>query len=167
MRLLRWNRTRPTDAELSDELKAHLLMAIAEKVERGESPAEARAEALREFGNLPLVRAVTRQQWGGQWIDAMVRDLKHAVRRGMLRTHREGHRVALDLDDVERRRAGDRFRRDAHVFSVPFGAWPRARAICFCSAAATLPAGGVPAGTLLLEANAGRGVASRAGPRNG
>jgi len=81
MRLLRWTRTRPTDAELSDELKAHLLMAIGEKVERGESPAEARAEALREFGNFPLVRAVTRQQWGGQWIDAMVRDLKHAVRQ--------------------------------------------------------------------------------------
>jgi putative ABC transport system permease protein len=81
MRLLRWNRTRPTDAELSDELEAHLRMAIAEKVKRGESPEEARAGALREFGNLPLVREVTRQQWGGQWMHAIARDLKYAVRQ--------------------------------------------------------------------------------------
>jgi hypothetical protein len=34
----RWNPIRPTDAELSEELEAHLRMAISEKVERGESP---------------------------------------------------------------------------------------------------------------------------------
>lgn len=81
MSLLRWSRSRPTDAELSDELEAHLRMDIAKRIERGEPPAQARVGAMHEFGNLPLVREVTRQQWGGRWVDAFARDLKHALRQ--------------------------------------------------------------------------------------
>ncbi len=81
MSLLRWNRKRPTDAELSDELEAHLRMAVADRVERGESPEAARAAALREFGNLPLVREVAREQWGSRWMESLARDLKYAARQ--------------------------------------------------------------------------------------
>ena len=39
------------DAELDDELRAHLAMAVADRVSRGESPEEAEANARRELGS--------------------------------------------------------------------------------------------------------------------
>lgn len=38
-------------ADLSEELKSHFRMAIADRVARGESPVQARTAAMREFGN--------------------------------------------------------------------------------------------------------------------
>ena len=42
-------------SDLTEELNSHLNLAIADRISRGESPEAARANALREFGNLPLV----------------------------------------------------------------------------------------------------------------
>ena len=56
-----WERAKEN---LSEELEAHLQMAIAERVADGEDPAQARATALRELGNLPLIEDVTREHWG-------------------------------------------------------------------------------------------------------
>ena len=50
--------------DLSEELKSHLQMAIADRIARGESPAEARRAATREFGNVALIADVTRERWG-------------------------------------------------------------------------------------------------------
>jgi putative ABC transport system permease protein len=74
---------RSRSKDLSEELEFHLRMAVEERMARGESAEEARAAALREFGNFPLVQAVTGQQWGWgrQWMDAIVRDLKYAARQ--------------------------------------------------------------------------------------
>ena len=47
-----WERAKES---LSEELEAHLQMAIAEHVADGEDPAQARAAALRELGNVPLM----------------------------------------------------------------------------------------------------------------
>jgi putative ABC transport system permease protein len=52
------------DADLEAEIQAHLAIAIEERVERGESRAEASANARREFGNVALVQEVTRSMWG-------------------------------------------------------------------------------------------------------
>lgn len=54
-------------AELDEEIGTHLRMAIADRVARGESEAEARAAAEREMGNLPLTKDVTREAWGWMW----------------------------------------------------------------------------------------------------
>ena len=43
-----WERAKES---LSEELRAHLQMAIAARVANGEDPAHARAAALRELGN--------------------------------------------------------------------------------------------------------------------
>jgi predicted permease len=67
--------------DLNDEIEAHLQMAVRERVERGETPAEARAAAAREFGNVPLVKDVTRETWGWQWLERVAQDLKYALRR--------------------------------------------------------------------------------------
>jgi hypothetical protein len=50
--------------ELQDEIDAHLQMAIADRVARGETAETARQAAAREFGNIPLVQDVTRDMWG-------------------------------------------------------------------------------------------------------
>jgi hypothetical protein len=58
-----WNALRRKD-DLSEELESHLRMAIADRIARGQSPADARREAKREFGNVPLIADVTRERWG-------------------------------------------------------------------------------------------------------
>ncbi len=73
-----WERAKEN---LSDELESHLRMAIAERVERGEDPAEARAAALREMGNLPLIEEVTRERWGWLWLEHLLHDTRYALRQ--------------------------------------------------------------------------------------
>jgi putative ABC transport system permease protein len=67
--------------DLDEEIEAHLRMAVRDRVERGESLVEARAAAAKEFGNVPLVKDVTRETWGWGWLESAVQDLKYALRR--------------------------------------------------------------------------------------
>ena len=75
-----WQRRASRDADLSAELQSHLDMAVAQRIERGESPAAARDNARREFGNATHVAEVTRDMWGGASWDAFVRDVRYAAR---------------------------------------------------------------------------------------
>jgi len=76
-----WNRDRQTD-DLADEFRAHIEMAAADRVARGEAPWEARAAARREFGNPGLVQEISRDQWGraGVWLERLVQDVRFALR---------------------------------------------------------------------------------------
>ncbi|MGH7619660.1 MAG: ABC transporter permease, partial [Gemmatimonadaceae bacterium] len=76
---LPWRRA-ARERELTEELQAHLEMATEQRIARGESPALARANALREFGNATHVAEVTREMWGGASWDAFVRDVRYAAR---------------------------------------------------------------------------------------
>ena len=67
--------------DLDEEIEAHLRMAVRDRVERGENPAEARAAAAREFGNVPLVKDVTREAWGWEGLESVLQDLRYALRR--------------------------------------------------------------------------------------
>jgi predicted permease len=67
--------------DLHEEIEAHLRMAVRDRVERGETLVEARATAAKEFGNVPLVKDVTRETWGWQWLESGLQDLKYALRR--------------------------------------------------------------------------------------
>ena len=51
---------RRIEQDLDDEIKAHLAIEIRQRIERGESPEEARRNAYRDFGNVALVKEVTR-----------------------------------------------------------------------------------------------------------
>ena len=78
---MRWPwRHNARDAELTEELQAHLEMAIEQRIQRGESPVVARDNARREFGNTTHVAEVTRDMWGGASWDAFVRDVRYAAR---------------------------------------------------------------------------------------
>ncbi|HEY2470475.1 MAG TPA: ABC transporter permease, partial [Terracidiphilus sp.] len=67
--------------ELQEEIDAHLQMAIADRVARGETAETARQAAAREFGNVPLVQDVTREMWGQAWLEQLGRDVRYALRQ--------------------------------------------------------------------------------------
>ena len=67
--------------DLEEEIRSHVQMAIDDRTARGESPDDARAAAMREFGNVPLVQDVTTQFWSGRWLDGLERDLRIALRQ--------------------------------------------------------------------------------------
>jgi predicted permease len=77
MKLRGWRRR---EDELEEEIRSHLRMAVQERVERGETLAEAEAAAQREFGNLGLVKEVTREMWGWSWLRQLAQDFKYGLR---------------------------------------------------------------------------------------
>jgi predicted permease len=68
-------------AELDEEIQAHLQMDIQNRKDRGESPEQARAAAIRQFGNIALIEDVTRETWGWFWLERLGQDLKYALRQ--------------------------------------------------------------------------------------
>jgi predicted permease len=67
--------------DFEEELQAHLRMAVEDRVARGESPEQARAAAMREIGNVPLLADVTRRQWGWMGLERAGRDARYALRQ--------------------------------------------------------------------------------------
>ena len=68
-------------SDLAAEMESHLKMAIADRVARGESPADAKASAMREFGNFPLIADVTRDQWRWLRTESLMQDVRYALRQ--------------------------------------------------------------------------------------
>ena len=68
------------DHALDEEIRAHLAMAVADRIARGESPDAAIAAAKREFGNVGHVKEITRETWGGMWFERLKQDLRYALR---------------------------------------------------------------------------------------
>ena len=67
--------------DLDEEIRSHLRMAIQDRIDRGESPQAARQSALREFGNVMLVKDVTYEQWGWLQWGRFCHDLRYAFRQ--------------------------------------------------------------------------------------
>jgi len=57
-------RRRKLDADLDDELRAHLAMAMEEHIQRGMTRQQARITALREFGGVTQIREEYRVRRG-------------------------------------------------------------------------------------------------------
>lgn len=68
------------EQELDEEIGSHLRMAEQDRVERGESPEEARYAVRRELGNVSLIKEVTRGMWGGNWARTLLQDLRYGMR---------------------------------------------------------------------------------------
>jgi predicted permease len=77
--LSRWFKNRKK--ELDEEIRSHLQMAIRDHMERGLSPKEARTAAMFEFGNLSLVADVSRETWGGLWLERLGQDFRYSLRQ--------------------------------------------------------------------------------------
>src|SRR6266851_2247651 len=74
-----WRRKK-REAELAEEVRSHLEMAARERVERGDTAKEAEHAAQREFGNVGLVKEVTRDVWGWRWLRDFADDAQYGLR---------------------------------------------------------------------------------------
>src|SRR5215470_5660757 len=79
MRFHPWRRS-SREHDLEEEIESHLAMAARDHIERGDLPKKAHVDALREFGNVGLVKEATRAIWGWVWLEQLGQDLRYAVR---------------------------------------------------------------------------------------
>src|SRR5207249_2808380 len=78
-RLSSWWRTR-READLDEEIRRHLEMAVSDRVERGEPANQAEYSARREFGNVGLIKEVTREMWTWAPFERLAQDLTYGLR---------------------------------------------------------------------------------------
>jgi predicted permease len=85
MAMLMLFRRKAESERLNRELEFHLEQQIAENIESGMEPEQARFAALRLFGNPTLLREEARSSWSWNWLDGLWRDLRYGART-LLRT---------------------------------------------------------------------------------
>ena len=68
------------DADLREELEAHLEMETAENIRRGMAPDEARRQALLASGGLTAAAEAVRDQRGLPWVEGIASDTSYALR---------------------------------------------------------------------------------------
>jgi len=84
-RLAFWNERAALDAQLRDELQAHVELLARDLSHEGMAPDAALAEARRRMGNVTRQREESREYWGFPALEAVVQDVRYAV-RGLLRS---------------------------------------------------------------------------------
>jgi len=80
-RLLCFLRRDRLDRELEEEMRFHLEMKVRENLDAGMTPREARNTARREFGNMTLLREVSREMWGFRSLDTLAQDVRYGLRQ--------------------------------------------------------------------------------------
>ncbi len=73
-------RSKRREAEFDEEVRSHLEMASRVRIEQGVNEREAKRAARREFGNVELVKEVTRDVWGWGSFERLIQDLRFGVR---------------------------------------------------------------------------------------
>ena len=73
-------RRRTLDAELDEELRAHIDLAIEENLRSGMPKEQARLAALRAFGGKTQIEERYRTERGLPWLSALAQDVRFAVR---------------------------------------------------------------------------------------
>jgi len=74
---------RPDEDDFADEIRGHMALNVKERIERGEDPVAAHFAALREFGNVTLMRESMRAVWrprGLEMAEALWQDIRVALR---------------------------------------------------------------------------------------
>lgn len=74
-------RAKKLDADLDEELRAHIELAEQENIRRGMTAEEARMEALRVFGGVTQTREAYRVQRGVPWMETLVWDVRYGLRQ--------------------------------------------------------------------------------------
>jgi putative ABC transport system permease protein len=65
---------------VDEEIRGHIEMAVRDRMERGESRARAETAVRREFGDVVVVKEVTRDMDGRVWLTCLGQDLRYAAR---------------------------------------------------------------------------------------
>src|SRR5262245_42190796 len=70
------------EAEMAEELRAHLELRVQRNVAQGMSPEDARHAALQTFGGLEQIKERCRdERWRGWlWLEQFSQDVRHAIR---------------------------------------------------------------------------------------
>lgn len=77
MRLPAWLRRRE---EIAEEIDGHVSMATRDYIAKGMTPDEARAAAMREFGNMLVVRQTTEDVWSWTRLEQCLQDVRFGSR---------------------------------------------------------------------------------------
>src|SRR4051812_23685417 len=76
-----WTRTEQDEQRLQAEIEEHLALQTAENLRAGSSPLEARRQAVLKFGAVESVRESYRDQKGLPFVETVLQDSRHALRR--------------------------------------------------------------------------------------
>jgi len=71
---------RQLDADMAEEMRAHIEMRTRENIEAGMSEDEARYSAMRQFGRVDNIKETCREQRGVTWLEHLVQDLRYGAR---------------------------------------------------------------------------------------
>src|SRR5437667_9888230 len=71
---------RKLDADMAEEMRAHIEMRTRENSEAGMSADEARYAAMRQFGWVDNIQETCREQRGVIWLEHLIQDLRYGVR---------------------------------------------------------------------------------------
>ncbi len=80
-RLISWATSARDEELLRAEFEEHVALQTAENLRAGLSPVEARRQALLKFGNVEAIKDIYRDQRGLPFIETLVSDTRHALRR--------------------------------------------------------------------------------------
>lgn len=75
-----WLMRRAREQDLNEEIQSHFRMAVRDGIDRGETAQRAEQSARREFGNVSLVKEITREMWGWASFERLGQDLRYAGR---------------------------------------------------------------------------------------
>src|SRR5213595_1029675 len=68
------------DAEMAEEMQAHVDLLTERNIVAGMLPHEARNAALREFGGVEQIKEIAREQRVWRWADEFLQDIRFGVR---------------------------------------------------------------------------------------
>src|SRR6266404_6204428 len=71
---------RVLDADMAEEMRAHIEMRTRENIEAGMSADEARYAAMRQFGWVDNIKETCREQRGVTWLEHLIQDLRYGAR---------------------------------------------------------------------------------------
>jgi hypothetical protein len=75
-----WRWSKRTDEDFSEEIRANIALDIDRFIAEGMSPEEARAAALRAFGNVTRAQERFYESRRVMWVDDVARDVRYALR---------------------------------------------------------------------------------------
>src|SRR5258708_12174514 len=68
------------DAEMAEEIQAHVDLLTERNIAAGMSPHDARNAALRQFGGIEQTKEIAREQRVWRWADEFLQDLRFGMR---------------------------------------------------------------------------------------
>ena len=80
-RLSSWATRKRDEQRLREEIEEHLVLPTADNIRTGMSLQEARRQALLKFGGVETVKESHREQRGLPFIETLIQDARHALRR--------------------------------------------------------------------------------------